>query len=95
MFLHDSTKNDENDLEIVNIKKQNESIAQKLEAIENTLSELDAKIVKSEDKITKLENIEKKFEKFTTMEQQLCEQDLIISTLSKNSMIWKLILPAV
>ena len=81
MFLHVNANNDENDLEIVNIQKQNKSIVQKLEAIENTLSELDAKIVKSEDIITKLENIEKKFEKFTTMEQQLCKQDLIISTL--------------
>ena len=54
MLLNVRTKNKENDLEIVNIKKQNESIVQKLEAIENTLSELDAKIVKSEDIINNL-----------------------------------------
>ena len=59
LFLHR-----ENDTEIETLKKENEAILKKLENIENSLTDLDAKIVDSKSIIDRLESIQSKFEKF-------------------------------
>ena len=81
MFLH--VKKDRDDDEIVNLRNENESVKKKLETIENEMSELDAKIVKSENIITKLLEVEKKFDKIIDIEKHLYEKDSTIDDLSK------------
>ena len=80
MYLHDNKYDDKTENDIVKLKKENESIAGKLLAIENTILELDTKIFNSEAILAKLENVEKRFEQFTTMEKQLSEQDILINS---------------
>ena len=52
-----------------------------IENIENSLKDLDAKIVDSEAIIDKLENIQNKFERYTNMEKQLVDQESLINNL--------------
>ena len=62
MFLHDNKYQDNNEIEIVKMKKENESIAGKLVAIENSILELDTKKNHSEAIVAKLEKVEKRYE---------------------------------
>ena len=65
------------------LKKDNEDILKYIQNTENALKDLDAKIINSEKIIDKLENIQNKFEKFTEMEKQICDQESLINTLVK------------
>ena len=60
MYLHDNKYDDKTENDIVKLKKENESMAGKLLATENTILELDKKIFNSEAILAKLENDEKK-----------------------------------
>ena len=65
------------------MKKENESIKKKLENIEKEESEIDAKIVNSENIVAKLLEVENKFEKISDIEKHLFEDDSAIETLIK------------
>ena len=79
MFLHVEK---ENDSQIEELIKENESIAKKLVDVENALSEIDIRLQQSEVIIEKLEDIEKKFERVIEVEKEICERDCEISTIT-------------
>ena len=54
-----------------------------IQNIDNTVKDLDSKIVNSETIIDRLENIQNKFERFTEMEKQFCDQETVINTFVK------------
>ena len=64
------------------MKKENESIKKKLENIEKEVSEIDAKIVNSENIVANCLRL-RKFEKITDIEKHLFEKDSAIETLIK------------
>ena len=78
LFLHK-----ENNTEIYILKKENEDILTNIKDIENAVKDLDAKIVRSESIVDRLETIQNKFEKFTVMEKQIFDQESVIKTLVK------------
>ena len=79
MFLHVEK---ENDSQVEELIRENESIAKKLVDVENALSEIDIRLQQSEVIIEKLEDIEKKFERVIEVEKEICERDCEISTIT-------------
>ena len=79
MFLH---VENEKEVQIDTLKKENESFKNQLTNIEKSIAELDAKIVKSEEIISKLIVVEKKFDKCIAIEKQQFEHENKIEILN-------------
>ena len=79
MFLHVENVSDSH---LEKLKKENELIMKDIANLETTIRDLDEKILKSEDIINKLVDVEKRFERVVVIEKTVFEQSSTIETLT-------------
>ena len=73
----------DNTIDLVELRKENEKIVKIIQSIDDRLEDLEAKIVVSEDLISKLCKVEEKLVKISQIEKAIFEKDCRIDALTK------------